>query len=138
MSASIPSSIRDAVRRLTDATVGEGAAAERVASTGPSLIARLCRKLATLVGDSGIGAVLDRAVKDVGRQLGWSASPAPSTSATHVPRWDAQIEPIGDHLRRLDPVAARTALVTLLDTFLTMVCTFIGETLTLRLVQELT
>jgi hypothetical protein len=133
MSASTPSSIRDAVRRLTDDT-----AAEHVASTGPDLIARLCRKLAALVGDSGIGAVLDRAVKDVGRELGWSASPAPSTSATHVPRWDAQLEPIRDHLRRLDPVAARMALVALLDTFLMMVCTFIGETLTLRLLQELT
>ena len=138
MSASIPPSIRDAVRRLTDDTLGERAAAEDVASKGPALVERLCRKLAALVGDSGIAAVLDRAVKDVARELGWVAAPAPSSSATHVSRWDAQVESIRDHLRRLEPTAARTALVALLHTFLTRVCTFIGETLTLRLVQELT
>jgi hypothetical protein len=133
MSSSTPSSIRDAVRRLTDETVGE-----HVATTGPELIERLCRKLAALVGDSGIGAVLDRAVKDVGRELGWIAPPSSPSSATQVPRWDAQLEPIRDHLRGLEPNAARTALVALLQNFLTRVCNFIGEALTLRLVQELT
>ena len=133
MSSSTPSSIRDAVRRLTDEAVGE-----HVATTGPQLIERLCRKLAALVGDSGIGAVLDRAVKDVGGELGWSAAPSSSTAATQVPRWDAQLEPIRDHLRGLEPNAAHTALVALLHNFLTRVCNFIGEALTLRLVQELT
>jgi hypothetical protein len=137
MSASTPSSIRVAVRRLTD-DIGESASGEQVASAAARLIETLCRRFAAVVGDSGIGAVLDRAVKDVGRDLGWHVAAAPSTPAAQVRRWDAQVEPIRDHLRRLEPPVARTALVALLDTFLTMVCTFIGETLTLRLLQELT
>src|SRR5688500_7261230 len=137
MSASTPSSIRDAVRRLSDGVIGEGSSAEHVASTGAQVIETLCRKLAALVGDSGIGAVLDRAVKDVGRELGWHVAPAPSTPAPQVRRWEVHVEPIRDHLRRLDPVAARTDLRALLDTFVAMVCTFIGESLTLRLLQEL-
>jgi len=125
-----PEPVANAVRAVVDHEIDEHAPAEQVASLGAGVVESLCRHLAALVGDTGIAAVLDRAIKHVARELGWTATPAPPR------RWEGQLEPIRDHLRRMDAPAARSALLALLGAFVAMVCTFIGDTLTLRLIQD--
>ena len=116
--------LRDHVVRLVELRAGDAPSAERVVDVIAVAVDELCRRFAALVGDSGIAAILDRSGKERAVDLG------------AVRRWPEQIAQLRDRLHALEAPLAREAGISLVTTFLGMVCTFIGEPLTLRLVHD--
>ena len=105
---------------------------ERSGTAAGEILARLCERLATLVGDSGIAAVLHRAWKDTLRVAG----PDTNDGAAVLP-WAERAARVGEHVGRLESDRAAMVARAVVIAFVATVCTFIGERLTERLMGDL-
>ena len=89
---------------------------------------RLRPHLATLMGDAGFRALLSRALALAGEQVRW-------LRAVHV-KADGSLEGLEQLQAQLDSGEFIEGTVVLLAQLLGLLVTFIGEDLTLRLVQD--
>src|SRR6185436_20101813 len=91
---------------------------------------RLTRELAPLIGKAGIDAMCTRSVHLTQREFSWLA---PAGSAR--PR-DAPFTHVRVTLEQQDPAVARDAAIAVLATFGELLASFIGDSLTTRLLRE--
>lgn len=117
---------REAARRLVLRLAGGTACVERVAEVSTSVFAALCERLAVLVGESGTAAVLDRALEEHAHDGARTPGGGSAELLIHV----------ADFVRRNGPRAADAA-AHLVATFVVMISTLIGETLTSQVLHDL-
>jgi hypothetical protein len=96
------------------------------------VLGAMCRQLATLVGDSGIAALLHRAWKDNAAMLG--AAPE-ARGAVLV--WPERVAHIAEVVRLVKADLAVETAHAVVSAFVATMCTFIGESLTIRVLQDL-
>lgn len=124
--------VEAALRRLVLVRAGEAAEAAAIAAALAEVLEALCRRFGVLVGESGIGAVLDRTLKERAPELALDhAIPTP------LRRWPDQIAQLRTSVALLPAPLALDGSAAVVATFVGKVCTFIGETLTVRLLEEL-
>lgn len=122
--------LRLALRRVLTQDAGTGADAQAVAAAALRAYERLAHELAPLVGEAGINAVCARSVYLTQREFSWLA-PARSADERDVPFTHVRLS-----LERQDPAVATDAAIAVLATFGELLASFIGDSLTTRLLRE--
>jgi hypothetical protein len=121
-------------RRLLAAEAGEATSPEALATAGERAYHRLRERLALVLGTNGFDALWARAM----RLAQPNFRPADDTAAeesfpTHVSRADGLQAAVGGR----DSDAIQHNLVVVFASFITLLCTFIGEELSLRFIRQL-
>jgi hypothetical protein len=123
-----PAATRDLAQRL----LSDEVAAEKTSLSTESALSRVYEKLrwdlCALAGVAGFRSLASRA-------LTMAKSEAPSLSSIQIAA-DGSLEGLGDHESQSNKHQADEGGVILLAQLLSLLITFIGETLTLRLVQD--
>jgi hypothetical protein len=123
-----PAATRDLAQRL----LSDEVAAEKTSLSTESAFSRVYEKLrwdlCALAGVAGFRSLASRA-------LTMAKSEAPSLSSIQIAA-DGSLEGLGDHESQSNKHQADEGGVILLAQLLSLLITFIGETLTLRLVQD--
>ena len=122
--------LRPALRRALAQDAGTNADAHAVAAAAFRAYERLAQELAPLIGDAGLNAVCARSVHLTQREFSWLV---PADSAG--PR-DAPFAHVRLSLEGQDPAVAADAAVAVLATFGELLASFIGDSLTTRLLRE--
>ncbi len=122
--------LRPAVRRVLTQDAGTSPDAHAIAAAALRAYERLAQQLAPLIGEVGLHAVCARSVHLTQREFSWLA---PADSAE--PR-DAPFAHVRVSLERQDPAVATDAAITVLATFGELLASFIGDSLTTRLLRE--
>lgn len=122
--------LRPALRRVLTKDAGTSADAQAVAAAALRAYERLAHGLAPLIGEAGINAVCARSVYLTQRDFSWLA---PARSAE--PR-DAPFTHVRASLERQDPAVATDGAIAVLATFAELLASFIGDSLTTRLLRE--
>ena len=124
----IPAAIRELARRL----LADEAAADKTSLSTESALLRVYEKLrwnlCALAGVAGFRSLASRA-------LTMAKSEAPSLSAIQIAA-DGSLQGLGDHESQSNKHQADEGGVILLAQLFSLLITFIGETLTLRIVQD--
>ncbi|MBC7944818.1 MAG: hypothetical protein H7X91_06070 [Burkholderiales bacterium] len=125
------------VRHTLARRAGEGATAEAIAEAAVSTWGRVAVVLAPIIGEGGVGSLYARSVHLTRFNFPWLAAsqlmPPPSwVQQTDWPYMDLRMS-----LAQRGPAEASKASSALLDTFLELLSTLIGEPLTARLLRSL-
>jgi hypothetical protein len=121
--------MRDFAKRLIISEVRESKFAKAKASDAFCFSERLRPQLATLMGSGGFRALLSRALVLASAEVSW-------LRGLHV-KPDGALGGLDELPPRLDPNSLLEGGVVLLAQLLGLLMAFIGENLTLRLVQEI-
>ena len=122
--------LRPALRRVLTQDAGTSADAPAIAAAALRAYERLAQQLAPLIGDAGLHAVCARSVHLTQREFSWLA---PADSAG--PR-DAPFTHVRSSLERQDPAVGTEAAIAVLATFGELLASFIGDSLTTRLLRD--
>jgi len=122
--------VRPALRRVLTQDAGTRTDAHAVAAAALRAYERLAQELAPLIGEAGLNAVCARSVHLTQREFSWLA---PADSAG--PR-DAPFAHVRLSLEGQDPAVATDAAIAVLATLGELVASFIGDSLTTRLLRE--
>ncbi len=128
MNESTPA-IRNLARRLLALEADRNEQAEGTAAAALSAVARLRSYLTKLIGGAGFQALLSRALALAKTEAGW-------LEPVRV-QADATVAGFSEAARQQPPNAAAEGCAALLAQALGLLVTFVGEALTLRLVQEI-
>jgi hypothetical protein len=109
---------------------GAGADAAALAAAAGRAYDQLARVLAPLIGEAGIEALTARAVHVTQRDYPWLAT---TTDSDHARRPFAQVV---FSLEQQHAALATEAAAAVLATFTGLLATFVGESLTMRLVRQ--
>jgi hypothetical protein len=124
----LSTSLQAPVDRLLAPATDAASAADRCAE----VLAALCRQLANLIGDSGIAALLHRAWRDNAAMFGG----APDVRGP-VLGWAERVAHIATLVRSFDVDLAVETAHAVVSAFVATVCTFLGESLTVRVMHDL-
>ena len=122
--------LRPALRRVLTQDAGKSADAQAVAAAAFRAYERLAQELAPLIGAAGINAVCARSVHLTQREFSWLA-PARSAEARDAPFTHVRVS-----LERQDPAVATDGAIAVLATVGELLASFIGDSLTTRLLRE--
>jgi hypothetical protein len=122
------SAVRDLARRLLAREAGESEPAGTRGQAALRASEKLRAHLSKLVGVAGFQALLARALALAKAEVAW-------LDAVRV-QPDGSLEGFGETARKQDAHEARKGEVALLAQLLGLLVTFIGEALTLRLLQD--
>jgi hypothetical protein len=122
--------LRPALRRVLAQDAGTSADAQAVAAAAFRAYERLAEELAPLIGEAGINAVCARSVHLTQREFPWLA-PADSAGPRDAPFTHVRLS-----LEGQDPAVATDAAIAVLATFGELLASFIGDSLTTRLLRE--
>lgn len=122
--------LRPALRRVLTQGAGTSPDAHTIAAAALRAYERLAQELAPLIGEVGINAVCARSVHLTQREFSWLA---PAESA--APR-DAPFTHVRLSLERQEPAVATDAAIAVLATFGELLASFIGDSLTTRLLRD--
>src|SRR5713226_8847354 len=122
--------LRPGLRRVLTKDAGMSPDAHGVAAAALRAYERLAHELAPLIGEVGLNAVCARSVHLMQREFSWLA---PADSAG--PR-DAPFAHVRLSLEGQDPAVATDAAIAVLATLGELVASFIGDSLTTRLLRE--
>jgi len=117
-------------RRMLVREAGTAAEASAVAAAAGRLWEHLARQLVPLIGDAGIAALCDRGVHLAQRQVPGLALP-PLSEADGTPFTRAH-----QFIANQEPALVDEAAVALLTTVTELLASFIGDSLTTRLLRE--
>ena len=121
--------LRPALRRVLTQDAGTSADAHAVATAAFRAYERLAQELAPLIGEAGLNAVCARSVHLTQREFSWLA-PADSSGPGDAPFADVRLS-----LEGQDPAIATDAAIAVLATFGELLASFIGDSLTTRLLR---
>jgi hypothetical protein len=117
-------------RRLLAIEGGGGASAEESVAAAGRVYEKLAARLAPLLGAAGVQALFVRSAKLARDERAFLGGLAPAIEgATGGPAG------LGAYLRTLEPPAAAEAAALLFGTFLDLIITFIGDRLTVQVLQ---
>lgn len=122
--------LRPALRRVLTQNAGTGADAQAIAAAALRAYERLAQELAPLIGAAGVNAVCARSVHLTQQEFSWLA-PARSAEPRDTPFTHVRVL-----LERQDPALATDAAIAVLATFGELLASFIGNSLTTRLLRE--
>jgi hypothetical protein len=126
-----PPVLHQAARRLMTSEIGSRDTSDDVASAAISVYETFSKHLASFVGEDGSHALFRRSVKLTAARFPCLADVRGAAGV------DASlVKAVGGCLRSQTPDRAREASLALLIAYLDLLATFIGERLTLRLLQE--
>jgi hypothetical protein len=126
-----PPVLHQAARRLMTSAVGSRHNSDDVASAALTVYETLAKNLASLVGEDGSHALFRRSVNLTAARFPCLAD---VRGAAHV---DASlVKAVGGCLRSQAPDLAKEVSLALLIAHLDLLATFIGERLTVRLLQD--
>jgi hypothetical protein len=128
MEMTIPPEILDLARRLLAYEAVTGKPSEPAESAAVLVYEKLRYSLSALAGLAGFQLLASRA-------LALARTKAPNLSAVQVTA-DGSLQGLGQPKSRINEDQDRQGEVILVAQLLTLLCTFIGVTLTLRLVQD--
>lgn len=117
-------------RRMLAREAGPDAAAPAIAAAARRLGECLARQLTPLIGDAGVAAILARSLHLTERRV---PGLAPFRAAD---RNDAPFAVLQRSMQQLDPAASTDAAIAILGTTVELLASFIGESLTTRLLRE--
>jgi hypothetical protein len=120
-----PSSARRVAERIFADEEARLGSAEEAVSAVRAIHEKLSRVVSSVVGDAGFNAMFARALRKM--------KPAHPCLAVTMPPEADTADALWRCLAGQDPATVRTVAVALLDGFLTLLSTFIGDELTLRL-----
>jgi len=110
--------------------VGESRTSDAIAAGAASACEKLCRHLARIVGETGVRALFDRSVTMSRSEFLWLPI---AEGTSFAARWNE----LATALARQPPAAALEAATRVVATLIGLVGRFVGDNLTLRLLQEL-
>jgi hypothetical protein len=121
-------------RRLLAAEAGQATSPEALATAGERAYLRLREQLALVLGTNGFDALWARAMHlaQPNFRVG-DDSAAKESSSTHASRADGLQAVVRGH----DSAAVEQNLVVAFASFITLLCTFIGEELGIRFIRQL-
>jgi hypothetical protein len=122
--------VRPALRRVLTQDAGISADAHAIAAAALRAYERLAQQVAPLIGEAGLNAVCARSLHLMQREFSWLA-PAGSAEPRDTPFTHVRVS-----LERQDPAVATNAAIAVLATFGELLASFIGESLTTRLLPE--
>jgi hypothetical protein len=111
--------------------VGEQRTSDAVAAGAARACEKLCAHLARIVGETGIRALFDRSLTISTPAFPWL--PPPVDGVSLAARWTA----LTSSLAAQPPAAALEGAASVVATLIRLVGRFIGDDLTMRLLQEL-
>ena len=117
-------------RRMLAREAGTGANAPAIAAAARRLCERFAEQLTPLIGDAGVAAICARSLHLTQRNIPGLAPVRPSAQG------DAPFALLQRSLEQQEPAAATEAAVALLATVGELLASFIGESLTTRLLRE--
>ena len=117
-------------RRMLAREAGTGADAPAVAAAARRLCERFAEQLRPLIGDAGVAAICSRSLHLAQRNVPGLAPVRESAQG------DAPFALLQLSLEQQEPAAAAEAAVALLATVSELLASFIGESLTTRLLSE--
>ena len=117
-------------RRMLAQEAGADTDASAVAAAARRLCEHLARHLSSLVGDAGVAAIYSRSLHLVQRQFP-GVTPGPTSNQAEGPFTHAH-----QFLEHQESAVATEAAVSLLTTVSGLLASFIGESLTTRLLRE--
>ena len=117
-------------RRMLAREAGTGANAPAIAAAARRLCERLAEQLTPLIGDAGVAAICARSLHLTQRNVPGLA-PVRESAPGEAPFALLQLS-----LEQQEPAAAAEAAVALLATVSELLASFIGESLTTRLLSE--
>ena len=120
---------RQIARRVLMRHAGPAPDAAAVAAAASRAYEDFSRVLAPVIGDVGVAAMTDRALHLSTREYAWLPVREPGTADTPFPR---ALEVLG----RQDPLLAADAAAAILGTIVSLLATFIGDPLAVRLVRQ--
>jgi hypothetical protein len=122
--------VRNVFRRMLAREAGTAADASATAAATSRVCERFARQLAPLIGDAGITAICARSLHLVQRQFPGLASVRPSDQGA------GPLALLQSFLEQQEPAAATEVAVAVLATASELLASFIGESLTTRLLCE--
>lgn len=117
-------------RRMLEREAGNGANAPAIAAAARRLCERFAQQLTPLIGDAGVAAICARSLYLTERNVPGLA-PVRTATQDHPPFALLQLS-----LEQQDPAAATDVAVAVLVTASELLASFIGESLTTRLLYE--
>jgi hypothetical protein len=120
--------MRDLAERLTAYEKSLNKSSKTQTPSPFFVVEKLRPHLATLMGTGGLRALLSRALMQANAEVAW-------LRAVHV-KADGAFEGLDEPESQLDPEEIAEGRIVLLAQLLGLLVTFIGETLTLRLVRD--
>ncbi len=121
--------LRPALRRVLTQDAGTSTDAHAVAAAALRAYERLAQELAPVIGEAGLHAVCARSVHLTQREFSWLAA-----ADSAGPR-DAPFAHVRLSLEGQDPAVATDAAIAVLATFGELLASFIGDSLTTRLLR---
>jgi hypothetical protein len=119
-----------AFRRMLAREAGTGAGAPAIAAAARRLCERLAEQLTPLIGDAGVAAICARSLHLTQRSVR-ELAPVGASAQGEAPFALLQLS-----LEQQEPAAATEAAVAVLATASELLASFIGESLTTRLLRE--
>ncbi len=125
------------VRQTLARRAGDGATSEAVAEAAIKTWRGVAVHLAPIIGEGGVGSLYARSLHLTRASFPWLATAQPMPLALRMQQTDWPFMDLRMSLMQRDPADASNASSVLLDTFLELLATLIGEPLTARLLQSL-
>lgn len=125
------------VRQTLARRAGDGATAEAIAEAAISTWSGVVFHLAPIIGEGGVGSLYARSVHLTRASFPWLAASSTLQPASRVQQTDWPFINLRMSLAQREPAEASNASSALLDTFLELLATLIGEPLTARLLRSL-
>ena len=116
-------------QRLLAREAGTDADAPTIAAAARRLCERFAKQLSPLIGDAGVAAICARSLHLTQQQF-------PSVAPLRSSEDDAPFARVQASIERQEPVVATKAAVAVLTTAAELLASFIGESLTTRLLRE--